>query len=306
MESLIPQDYCSAHGINERTDLIEKIKKWYNGYKIGSHQIYNPWSIMHCLKNDITMEPYWLNTSDNALVYELINNADLDFKTKVENLIKGVPQEQTIEDNLTFRQMDENNTIIWTLLFHAGYLNIASRGHNTYGKITTTIEIPNTEILLLYVDIVEHWFKLNNNDQAHKDFIKSLEGDTPDKFFKFVSSYISTPISYFDLSKKTPEYVFHIFMMGLLVGFRGRYDVNSNGEAGDGRYDVIMAPKNPKDKAILMEFKVCSNESELESTATKALQQISNKRYTNAFQGPILCIGMAFCGKKMTGTYSMA
>ena len=92
------------------------------------------------------------------------------------------------------------------------------------------------------------------------------------------------------MNKKPPEYVFHIFMMGLLVGFRGRYD-------------VIMIPKNPKDKTILMEFKVAETQEKLKETAEIALQQISDKCYTDAFQGNILCIGMAFCGKKMAGVY---
>ena len=285
--------------------VVEEIKRWYNGYKIGDYQIYNPWSIMHCLQNDMTMGPYWLNTSDNALVYELFGNSNLDFKNKIKDLIKGIPQEQIIEDNLTFREMKGDSIEIWTLLFHAGYLNISSRWRNFYGKVMTNVEIPNKEILLLYIDIVECWFYINNSDHEYKNFINSLDGDNPDDFFKFVSSYINGSMSYFDLSTKTPEHVFHAFMMGLLVGFSGKYDVDSNGEAGDGRYDVIMTPKNPKDKAILIEFKACSNVNKLEETAKEALKQISDKKYTDAFTGKTLCIGMAFCGKKMVGQSSL-
>jgi hypothetical protein len=283
-------------------DLIEPIKKWYNGYKIGAFQIYNPWSIMHCLNNDATMDPYWINTSDNALVYELIGKADDDFKIKIEKLIQGIPQEQTIYDHLTFGDLDTNKNAVWALLLHAGYLNVASRTRDEFGKQTTFIEIPNREVLWLYTDIVERWFYLNGNEGVYRDFIKSLDSHDPTKFFKIVIAYISSAASYFDLSENTPEYVFHIFMMGLLIGFRGKYDVTSNREAGDGRYDVIMIPKDPASKAILMEFKVCKSISKLQKTADSALAQIINKNYTDAFKGEVLVLGMAFCGKKMVGT----
>ncbi len=287
--------------INEK-DLIEPIKKWYNGYKIGEYQIYNPWSIIYCLSNNMIMDPYWVNTSDNALVYDMIGNSGPEFKIKVQNLIKGIPQEQVILDHLTFNDLN-NETAIWTLLFHAGYLNISSRTRDEYGKQITFIEIPNREVLWLYTDIVEKWFYLNGADQYYRNFIRSLDGDDPSKFFKLVASYIASSMSYFDLNQKTPEHVFHIFMMGLLVGFRGKYNVDSNGEAGDGRYDVIMTPKDPKDKAIIMEFKVCQDPQNLQKMADTALAQITDKRYTDAFQGNTLALGMAFCGKQMIGSY---
>jgi hypothetical protein len=191
------------------------------------------------------------------------------------------------------------------LLLHAGYLNIESRTRDEFGEVTTTIEIPNREVLWLYADIVKRWFYLNSGDWLYRDFIRSLEGDDPTKFFKLVSGYLLSSVSFFDLSEKTPEYVFHIFMMGLLIGFRGKYEVTSNREAGDGRYDVFMTPKDPANKAIVMEFKVCKSVSKLQKTADAALIQISDKQYTSAFSGKILAMGMSFCGKKMIGVHKI-
>jgi hypothetical protein len=284
-------------------DLIDSIKSWYNGYTIGAYQIYNPWSIIECLSNDGLMKAYWIGTSDNALVYELISGGDEDFKIQIEKLIKGEPQEQILHDHLTFENIGKNPTAIWTLLLHAGYLNVVSSQLDDIGKLNAFVAIPNREVLSLYLDIVQNWFYLNNNDKIYLDFIRSLDAHDPTKFFKHIQNYIASSMSYFDLSTKTPEHVFHIFMMGLLVGFRGRYDVNSNGEAGDGRYDVIMIPKDPASKAILMEFKVCKSISKLQKTADSALAQIINKNYTDAFKGEVLVLGMAFCGKKMVGAY---
>jgi hypothetical protein len=286
-------------------DLIEPIKKWYNGYKIGSFQIYNPWSIMHCLSNDAIMDPYWVNTSDNAMVYELIGKADDDFKIKIENLIKGIPQEQTIYDHLTFGDLDTNPNAVWALLLHAGYLNVASKTRDEFGEGSTMIEIPNREVLWLYADIVKRWFYLNSGDGLYREFIKSLEAQNPAKFFGFINGYLLSSVSYFDLTKKTPEHVFHIFMMGLLIGFRGKYDVTSNREAGDGRYDIFMTPKDPTNKAIVIEFKVCKNISKLQKTADEALAQISDKQYTAQFKGQVLALGMSFCGKKMMGVHKV-
>ncbi len=287
-------------------NLIEPIKQWYNGYKIGQFQIYNPWSIIHCLSKDAKLTSYWLGTSDNAVVYDLIGKSDDNFKDKIEKLIKGEPQEQIIYDHLNFQSLDTNPDAVWTLLLHGGYLNVISNNTDSFGEIHTVINIPNKEILSLYLDIVKKWFYLNHGSTFYRDFIKSLDdSNDPSKFLRYIQTYIADSLSYFDLSSKTPEHVFQIFMMGLLVGFRGRYDVDSNGEAGDGRYDVIMTPKDPSQKAIIMEFKVCDDPSKLEKTTQSALIQISDKRYTDAFKGEILAIGMAFCGKKMIGTYKI-
>ncbi len=309
--TILDQKYAQYFGFTEQEieslivekQTIESIKKWYNGYQIGGYQIYNPWSIVHCLSNNGIMDPYWVNTSDNALVYDLIGKSDDVFKIKIENLIKGIPQELLIYDYLTFNDLDANPNAVWSLLLHAGYLKVASKKTDEYARTTTFVQIPNQEVLWLYADIIEKWFYLNSGDSLYREFITSLNEQDPSKFFKHIQNYIASSMSYFDLSKKTPEQVFHIFMMGILIGFRGRYDVTSNREGGDGRYDVIMTPKDPKNKAVIMEFKVCKDEFKLQETAQTALEQISHKRYTDLFKGDILALGMAFCGKKMMGVH---
>lgn len=292
--------------ISPEEGLIEQIKKWYNGYMIGDIQIYNPWSIIECLSNDAVFKPYWLNTSDNALIYDLIGKSDVVFKDQIQNLIQNVPQEIEISDSLTFENIEYNAQALWTLLLCAGYLKVIASRQNTFGSsVLLDVQIPNHEIGMLYNDIVAHWFYMNGQYRVYHDFIKSLDADNPEKFFQHIQNYISSSMSYFDLNKNTPEHVFHIFMMGLLVGFKDRYHVLSNREAGDGRYDVALLPHKLHDKAIVMEFKAVKNEDLLEEAANDALSQIATKGYTRDFKGNVLSLGMAFCGKKMMGCFNL-
>lgn len=295
VESLIPE---------ESPLLIEQIKEWYNGYQIGNHKIYNPWSIILCLSNNASLEPYWINTSDNALVRDLINHADSSVKETLEKLIRGEPQLQYVHDDITFKSIRNNSSSLWMFLLHGGYLNAVSIEVGNLAQKLATLELPNKEILSLFAQIVENWFYLeNNNPMFYIHFIKSLEKDDPKDFFGFIQKFMKSSMSYFDLNKNTPEQVFHVFMMGLLVGFKGIYDVKSNMESGDGRCDIIMTPLHNDRKTIVMEFKTCATKDELPQTAQKALTQIREKQYTSPFAGKTLAIGIAFCGKDIAHEY---
>jgi hypothetical protein len=195
-------------------------------------------------------------------------------------------------------------------LLHAGYLNATSITIGNLGEKVALVELPNKEILSLCIDIVKTWFYLENNDSMlYLNFIKSLEKDDLKGFFGFIQKFMKSSMSYFDLNKNTPEQVFHVFMMGLLVGFRNVYDVRSNMENGHGRCDIVMIPFHGAQnavsnlKTIVMEFKICDTKEQLQITAQKALAQIQNKQYASAFEGKILSIGIAFCGKDIAHEY---
>jgi hypothetical protein len=118
-----------------------------------------------------------------------------------------------------------------------------------------------------------------------------------------IIAYINESGSYFDFDKNTPERVFHVFMLGLLVGLREKYDISSNKESGLGRYDIIFVPKNKKQNGILLEFKIAKTAKELLNKASEALTQIKDRQYVQVFEQQeiknVLAIGMAFYGKKM-------
>jgi hypothetical protein len=232
-------------------------------------------------------------------VREVIKTAGLELKKDFENLIKGTPAEKQIHPSLTFSYLEKDEKAIWTLLLHTGYLTLSNKYMNERGQTFGVLSVPNKEVMYLYEEIVRGWFDIKGTEH-YNDFIKALADENVDEFCGFIKKYINESSSYFDFGEKTPEQVFHALMLGLVVGFGGEWDISSNKEAGKGRYDLIMKPKIPGKKGIILEFKTTQSEKTLLRAARSALTQINKKNYIQAFKtGEVLCIGIAFCGKEL-------
>jgi hypothetical protein len=290
--------------INETEQEVsfQEIKEWYNGYQIGRYTLYNPWSIISCLRNHGKLGQYWLNTSSNDLIAVLLNKAKADIKHQFEELLQGNCVEQPLSENLVFADLDTQEEALWSLLLYAGYLNVLSaelRGSRLMAKIS----IPNKEVGIVYDKIVEQWFSKAISLDSYDKFIRSLACGEMDKFKQYLSSYIMQSGSYFDFSSNTSEQIFHVFVLGLVVGLRDEYIIRSNQESGLGRFDVVLIPKNRQRNGILLEFKVANTEESLVNKAEEALVQIKDKQYLQNFKQhdikSVLAIGMAFCGKQL-------
>ena len=282
-----------------------RIKNWYNGYVIGGLRIYNPWSILECLSKNCIIMPYWVNTSDNSLVHTLIDGSRKNVKEQFEELIAGIPQHKVISNNLAFKYLENDDGAIWTLLIHAGYLNVISKTiSDENGEINAVLEIPNKEVMSVYTTMVKNWFttpKYSGGD--YENLVKALETGNIDAFARQIQNYILESGSYFDFTKHTPERVFHAFMLGILVGMRGRYDITSNRERGLGRADMVMVPKDASKHSIVLEFKSCNDPLALEKEAESALTQIKQKHYATT---PSTIVSMVFCGKEMVYKHEKA
>jgi hypothetical protein len=283
---------------------IEPIKAWYNGYRIGKYQLYNPWSIMKCLRNEQELMPYWVGTSDNAFVYELIEKHQIYAGDRFENLIRGIPEEQVLKSNLSFPDLDTQEDSIWTLLIHTGYLHVTASHLDEDGQMIGILGVPNKEVRCVYKEMVTRWFTpLAFNSNYYGKMMKTLLDGNVEKFTDHIRTYINGSVSFFDLHQNTPENVFHAFMLGLFMGLGSAYHVDSNKEAGKGRYDIIIIPKDKTKMGILMEFKIAQTPETLMESAKDALAQIQTKNYTNAFTQHdiknVLLIGMAFCGREV-------
>lgn len=126
------------------------IKEWYNGYRIGDHTLYNPWSIINCLHNGGALKPYWVNTSDNALIKTLLLKSSGSFKERFELLLEGDSVERLIDENFVYSDLAKNNeSAVWSLLLMTGYLKIDSSQERDQGTMCF-LKIPNREIRNLY------------------------------------------------------------------------------------------------------------------------------------------------------------
>ena len=256
------------------------------------------------------LQPYWINTSSNALIHELLASASSIVRQQFEKLLQGVEVEQPLLENLVFPDLRKKTGALWSLLLYAGYLNVSStkrRGHLLMAKIS----IPNKEIMYGYDEIIEQWFSDTISLESYLSFTQSLSQGDVATFKLRLSEYLIQTGSYFDFNKNTPEKVFHSFMLGLVVGLKDNYIIQSNQESGLGRFDVIFIPKykdtKTKINGILLEFKTSKTTKLLPSKAQEALEQIKNQQYTQLFKQhdvtSVLAIGIAFCGKQLKLAY---
>jgi len=285
---------------------IASLEAWYNGYQIGGVKLYNPWSIMKCLKNEGILDNYWKHTSSNALVYKLIHEAGIDMSEDFENLILTKSCKTIINPHLTFTYLNKDEEAIWTLLLQTGYLTILSQKNSISDRIECVLKVPNKEVMFIYKEVTNKWFE-EAIPKSYIKFVESLVNEDMVTFFTFIKKYMISSSSYFDFSKNTKEQVFHTFILGIFTNFIDTYDVFSNKEAGIGRYDMILIPKNKKQKGFIFEFKVCNKTEDLQNSSLNAIKQIKTKQYAVALKrvNRIMIIGLSFCGLECHGEYEI-
>jgi hypothetical protein len=290
------QDY----GLQSR---LSEIKKWYNGYHIGSCKgIYNPWSVLKCIEANGALASYWVNTSDNALMKQLITQGSDDLKADMETLLRGEVIGRKIEEGIIFSELEQSPNSIWSVLLYSGYLTIDAVPD--YGS-PCLLRIPNIEVNELYKSIILDWFGKSINQNKYKLLLSSLITGDIDTFSQIFKEFLLSSVSVFDLPAEESEKIYHAFILGMLIGLKDTYEVRSNRESGLGRYDVMLIPKNVNDLGIIMEFKKISpfKKMDLETAVASALKQIEEKNYAQEFLDRgidrILYLGLAFEGKNV-------
>lgn len=315
--SLLREKYGQYFGLMEEEVLkllaqskqkasLEAIKEWYNGYQVGQYILYNPWSIINCLDNNEPLQSYWVNTASNDLIAKLLRGAKPEIKHQFEELLQGKIIEQPISENLVFLEIEKNEEALWSLLLYAGYLKVLSSELRGY-ELMATMAIPNKEVGFVYDKIIANWFHKATSRDSYIRFIQSLENGELNEFKEYLSDYIIQTGSYVEFNSKTSEQIFHVFILGLVVGLKDRYYIRSNQESGLGRFDVIFIPKDKQGRGILLEFKTSLTPDLLLIKAQEALNQIKDRKYIEIFKqhevASILAIGLAFCGKQLEMVY---
>ena len=295
-------------------DKKEEVKLWYDGFCfVEAKEIYNPWSIINYLdKKEVA--PYWANTSSNSLIGKLIREGNTQVKESFELLLNGKEIVTELDEQIVYDQLDLEETAIWSLLLASGYLKVEEkiRDDSDYlnWKQLYRLKLTNFEVKVMFAHMVKNWFSKTGGD--YNAFIKAMLNDDIEAMNAYMNRISMRIFSYFDVGKKSskmlePERFYHGFELGLLVELMDRYKIKSNRESGFGRYDVMLRPRNVKDKAIIMEFKVISpkKEKSLEETAQNALEQIKEKNYKEELieagisENNIKAYGFAFEGKNV-------
>ena len=256
----------------------EEIKKWYDGYRIGNVEgIYNPWSVLNYL-TDKELKPYWVNTSSNDLIKLTIKNS-MTVKEKMERLLKNEEIEVPINLETIIDGIEDNENNIWGLMLGTGYLKVVEVV-DIVDEIYK-VKIPNYEIKILFQDIVRSWFndKVVGNDL--RSILKDLVELNLSEFEKKFRVLVREMFSYMDVGENTAENFYHAFVLGMLVGLKDTYYVNSNRESGFGRYDIMLEPHDKSKNSFIIEFKVADDfeDETIEEVLTSAKKQIEEKKY---------------------------
>ncbi len=277
---------------------IEEVKKWYDGYKFGNSEVYNPWSIINYLRTK-ELQAYWVNTSDNALIYDNLKNSTVDVFNNLQTLFEGKEIKKEISPFFTFEELSKFDGI-WQLMVYNGYLKINEKLSND----EYMIKIPNYEIQTFFKKgFIDKFLVSGNYFNPMMDAL--LDGDI-EEFERRLQNIFLVNTSFYDLKG---EKVYHSLFLGMLIWLRDKYEVKSNGERGHGRYDAMLIPLDKIKPAYLFEFKVSKTIKGLNAKAEEALTQIKEKQYDAGLKelgmSKVYRIGIAFKGKNVKVKYEV-
>ena len=255
----------------------DKIKEWYDGYLFGNVNIYNPWSTLNYIRQiiqeqDDMMASYWANTSGNDIVYNYIKKGNEVLKKEFEELVQGGSVLKTIKPELTYREMEDIYNIYSFLLF-TGYLKIKDRVYDDKQEIKLNqyeLEIPNKEVKVIYENQFQSYFEEYTQNKK-EELVEALRNEEVNKANELLNDILNHAVSFYD----NYEAFYHGFMIGLLSG----YQVYSNRESGDGRFDIGIKPETILKPYVVIECKKADKLSSLVQVSQEAAKQIIDRRY---------------------------
>jgi hypothetical protein len=288
-----------------RSDALTEVRRWYNGYRFSGHVIYNPWSVLNFLHWQREAQPYWLSTSDNALIRHLLERHAGRLHTAFEDLLAGRGVEHTIDENIVLDQLEHDEDALWSLLLFSGYLNAEAQPRLPDAPRTVyRLSIPNIEVRLLYTDTFHAWMKSRLRGQGGdlRRFIKALLSGDAATLEQELQALALAMLSYHDAGSADPEALYHGFVLGLLAVLEPGHAVRSNRESGKGRPDVLIVPRQPGQPGVVLELKVARPARKtLEQALDEGIRQLGDNDYQAELRAagaqPLHALVVAFDGK---------
>ena len=277
---------------------ISNVKDWYDGYKFGDSEVYNPWSILNFLRFK-ELRAYWVDTSGNDLIKDVLKKITKNTIEALERLFNGEGLKQNISGTSDLSKLLSEEEL-WELMLFSGYLTVEEK----IDQDNYVLRLPNKEVRTLYrKTFFERYFGRGSK------LLYLMEDLTENRIYEYeerLQEILLTSVSYND-TKKGNEAFYHGLIMGMGLYLEGEYITKSNIESGLGRYDFVIEPKNKTKRAFIMEFKATDSIENLEEISKEALRQIEDKKYDVSLKQngvkDITYMGIAFCGKQIKISY---
>lgn len=311
--SILNDKYSSYFGLEEKEveEMLKyygmdyklaEVKDWYDGYKFGNSEVYNPWSIINYVANK-ELKPYWTNTSSNVLIKSMLNEAShngSEVFDDLEKLFNGEFLNKLILEGSDFTSLSDVERI-WQLLLFSGYLTVAEK--ITYAEYK--LKIANREVYSFFKELFINNFLGYSNTLRVYNLVRFLDKEDAESLKKFeqsIQEVFLNSVSFYDIEKETEKY-YHIFMLGLLASLEDKYYLSSNRESGLGRYDILLEPRNKNKAGYVLEFKTANSDEEMEKKVNEAVKQIQDNKYYSELKrrnvSKVIGLGIVFYGKKV-------
>ena len=251
-------------------DRLPELKQWYDGYLFGGTEIYNPWSVIQFVDHGCKFQPYWLNTSGNAILRDLLEQVDSRRKKELEGLLQGKPVEAPAMENFVFADIRRSRNALFLLLMTTGYLKPVEMWKDEDDADWVKLQIPNREVRMAYRKEILDYIVPSQGEVLLRDMLRSMtEGDT-EGFSENLSDILRDFVSCHDAARN-PENFYHGMLLGFAVLMSGKYRVESNKESGYGRFDIAFLPLKENAPGVILELKAAKSEEELAEKAKEAL-----------------------------------
>ena len=307
--TILSDFYPNCYGLTEeevKKSLIDynleyemgDVKDWYDGYRFGKTEVYNPWSILNFLHAK-ELRAYWVDTSGNDLINDVLKIVRKDIIRDLKKLFDGEGLKQNLSGTSDLSRLLSEEEI-WELMLFSGYLTVEEKIDEDY----YILRLPNKEVRRLFKrTFIERYFGRGNK---LIDLMEALTENRIEDYEETLQDILLKSVSYND-TKKGNEAFYHGFILGMSLYLEGEYIVKSNIESGLGRYDVSIEPKNKNKRGYILEFKATNNVDKLEEISKEALKQIEEGKYSSTLRQTntkeILYLGIAFCGKQIKVSY---
>ena len=283
------------------SDKYDEICEWYDGYRFGKTEIFNPWSVVNYFSNECEPRAFWVSTGSNDVIGEVLAEADEEIYHRLASLVNGETITTYIDTGVIYPQIKKNPSTIYSFLLVTGYLKAVKTTLSFNGDFMCEVALPNREIALVYhKEILQKFETMIPQSTAIAVQEAIFSGDNR-KLKTQIQTLLMESASSFDTAG---ENFYHGFMLGLCA-LLGGFFVTSNRESGEGRYDIQLKPVKKGLPGIIIELKAEKNgtEESLKQLSETALKQIQEKQYDTELRAAgvevIYKYGVAFCGKRV-------